>query len=211
MLCQNCNLNESTIHLYTSINGKQRQIDLCQNCYQIMKTDPKNPILGGYNGNQKAQQPSQNPFFDDFFGDLNNFRAFGQLPNTPPTQSGGQHGGGHNGGYRPNQTQPTQEASKGLLEEFGINITEMAKRGDIDPVIGRDDEIIRVIEILNRRTKNNPVLIGEPGVGKTAVVEGLAQKIVDGDVPQKLQSKQVIRLDVVSLVQGTGIRGQFED
>ncbi|MGG7017797.1 UNVERIFIED_CONTAM: AAA family ATPase, partial [Pseudomonas aeruginosa] len=73
---------------------------------------------------------------------------------------------------------------------------------------GRDQEIKRVIEILNRRTKNNPVLIGEPGVGKTAVVEGLAQKIVDGDVPQKLLDKEVIRLDVVSLVQGTGIRGQ---
>ncbi|MBF0843720.1 ATP-dependent Clp protease ATP-binding subunit, partial [Streptococcus danieliae] len=116
-------------------------------------------------------------------------------------------------GKRPGQDRQARQAKprpKGILDEFGINVTDIAKRGDIDPVIGRDEEIIRVIEILNRRTKNNPVLIGEPGVGKTAVVEGLAQKIVDGDVPQKLQSKQVIRLDMVSLVQGTGIRGQFE-
>ncbi|MDY4761988.1 ATP-dependent Clp protease ATP-binding subunit [Streptococcus thoraltensis] len=210
MLCQNCQLNESTIHLYTNVNGKQRQVDLCQNCYQIMKTDPKNSLLSNL-GQEKASS-SMNPFFDDFFGDLNNFRAFsGDLPNSPTTQSGGQGGNKGPGNRRPNGPSSTQQKPQGLLEEFGINITDIARRGDIDPVIGRDDEILRVIEILNRRTKNNPVLIGEPGVGKTAVVEGLAQKIVDADVPQKLQGKQVIRLDVVSLVQGTGIRGQFEE
>ena len=208
MLCQNCNLNEASIHLYTNVNGNQQQVDLCQNCYKIMKSDPENPL------NQFNQTGGSN-FFDDFFSDLNNFRSSnGDLPNTPPTQEGGNRGNGGNtqGPGRPGgPRQQAPQQPQGLLEEFGINITDIARRGDIDPVIGRDEEIIRVIEILNRRTKNNPVLIGEPGVGKTAVVEGLAQKIVDGSVPQKLQGKQVIRLDVVRLVQGTGIRGQFEE
>lgn len=206
MLCQNCKINESTIHLYTNVNGKKQQVDLCQNCYQIMKTDPNNSLLSGLtNMNNHNMDP-----FDDFFNHLGNFQ--GPKDSTPPTQSGGSYGGGNYGPGSNNQRpQSASNKPKGLLEEFGINVTEIARRGDIDPVIGRDDEIRRVIEILNRRTKNNPVLIGEPGVGKTAVVEGLAQKIVDNDVPQKLQGKEVIRLDVVSLVQGTGIRGQFEE
>lgn len=109
------------------------------------------------------------------------------------------------------QIHQEQPKRNGLLDQFGRNLTQLAKAGLIDPVIGREKEIERVIEILNRRNKNNPVLIGEPGVGKTAIVEGLALKIAEGSVPAKLLNKEVYVLDVASLVANTGIRGQFEE
>ncbi|WP_057876899.1 ATP-dependent Clp protease ATP-binding subunit [Liquorilactobacillus aquaticus] len=193
MLCQNCHQNPATIHLSTSINGRQTSIDLCQNCYRTIKER---------NQQQNNSNMMSDPFgfgsLDDIFRTMNNENTNSQYqkPSKDPRPSSGNTGRGNGNG--------------GIIAQYGLDLTAEAKNNQIDPVIGRDKEIARVIEILNRRTKNNPVLIGEAGVGKTAVVEGLAQKIVDGDVPQKLLDKKVVRLDVVSLVQGTGIRGQFE-
>ena len=187
MLCQNCHQRQASIHLYTKINGQNKEIDLCQQCYQELR-------------NQQGNQMNNDNFFgdfDDLFNALNG-RSNGANRDNNQNPSGPTLGRGGNGG------------GQSLLDQFGTDLTALAKKGKIDPVIGRDREIARVIEILNRRTKNNPVLIGEAGVGKTAVVEGLAQDIVDGSVPAKLQNKRIISLNMVSMVQGTGIRGQFE-
>ncbi|HLR71946.1 MAG TPA: ATP-dependent Clp protease ATP-binding subunit [Pseudogracilibacillus sp.] len=139
--------------------------------------------------------------------DSNNFFSGGNMFSNPFFQGGAQG----QGQQRTSTQQQQGGRGGGLLDELGTNVTDNARNGKIDPVIGRDNEIKRVIETLNRRNKNNPVLIGEPGVGKTAIAEGLALKMVEGDVPAKLMNKEVYVLDVASLVANTGIRGQFEE
>ncbi|MDN4075613.1 ATP-dependent Clp protease ATP-binding subunit [Fictibacillus terranigra] len=184
MRCEHCKVNPATIHMNVSINQHKQQLTLCTDCYH--KVTQSMNSAGGMN------PMNQFSSFDDFFKQMMN--------------------SGMNSGISGEQPSPkTQQGGGGFLDQFGRNISHAAKAGLIDPVIGREEEISRVIEILNRRNKNNPVLIGEPGVGKTAIAEGLALKIADGSVPAKLLSKEVYLLDVASLVADTGIRGQFEE
>ena len=110
-----------------------------------------------------------------------------------------------------NATYTPPENEENVLEKYGSDLTALARTGKLDPVIGRDTEIRDVVRILSRKTKNNPVLIGEPGVGKTAIVEGLAQRIVRGDVPEGLKDRMVFSLDMTALLAGASYRGQFEE
>src|SRR5699024_10146061 len=182
MKCQYCQMNDATVNMQMQINNQRMQMHLCNECFQELQGKMANP--GNFFSNEGA-------FSGDFF------------------QQGGFQAGGQ--GQTGTRTQQQANQGNGLLDQLGKNVTDDARSGLVDKVIGRDNEIKRVIETLNRRNKNNPVLIGEPGVGKTAIAEGLAVKIVEGDVPAKLMTKEVYLLDVASLVANTGIRGQFEE
>ncbi|MGG3914059.1 AAA family ATPase [Rossellomorea vietnamensis] len=183
MKCQVCHHNQATVEVYTQLNGKKSSMKMCSACFQKQQTP--SGIQGGFPFDELFKGMSMGGSPDHEF----------QNQHQPSSSSQGKGGNGGNG----------------ILDQFGRNVTGAAKSGLIDPVIGRDKEVDRVIEILNRRNKNNPVLIGEPGVGKTAIAEGLARKIVAGDVPSKLLNKEVYVMDVASLTAGTGVRGSFEE
>ncbi|QED47333.1 ATP-dependent Clp protease ATP-binding subunit [Cytobacillus dafuensis] len=185
MLCQKCQQKEANVQLKVNINGNEKNLILCQSCYQHEKAK-----IGSSFGSKGLTDINQFPF-DELFKHVESSKQ--------PFQ-------------KQSFTQNTEhKKSGGFIDQFGRNLTQLASAGLIDPVIGRDEEVYRVIEILNRRNKNNPVLIGEPGVGKTAIAEGLATMISEGKVPKKLLNKDVYLLDVASLVANTGIRGQFEE
>lgn len=182
MICQQCKKKQATLFANSLNHSEKRYIPLCKSCYG--KKSGQKDVSETFNRDNKTISHPSKPF-------------------NPHSLSDSKH--------LPVTTIPPKPRKQTILDRFGKNLNHSALEGRIDPVIGRDLEIQQAIEILNRRMKNNPVFIGEPGVGKTAIAEGLALRIIEGKVPNKLINKEVYALDTASLVSGTSFRGQFEE
>ena len=226
-LCSKCRKNVAVVFI-TRMNEKNEMVNegLCLQCaaklnlpqvqemIQRMGITPEdldnisNEMLQAFGGAEEADDlPDGNDGDDEESGKTATFPFLNRFFNnnaTPAPQQGEGNGAG------PQRSAPKTEKKHKFLDSYCINLSQRARQGKLDAVIGRAEEIERVVQILNRRQKNNPCLIGEPGVGKTAIAEGLAQRIVAGDVPFKLRSKEVYLLDLTALVAGTQFRGQFE-
>jgi len=221
MLCSICKKNMAVIFMTKIENNEQKTEGLCINCAKEKGLDPISTMLKQTGMTEEEIEMMSNEM-DDIFASLPMGDSEGGdvATNDAPFFSAFQKIFGDSNQSSADESTPkgtkvkVQEKKvakkKRLLDTYGINLTNLAKNNELDAVIGRDKEIERVIQILNRRTKNNPVLIGEPGVGKTAIAESLAQRIIDKKVPPKLFNAEVYQLDITALVAGTQFRGQFE-
>jgi len=203
-MCTRCKKNMAVIFVTKVEDGKEMSEGLCFSCAKQMGIKPFDKILEQFNINEE-EFADMNEQLSEMMGDVDMFgdnMTMGEMPSEASDEGKEKHG--IFGKPRP------QKNKRSFLDSYGTNLNDKAKNGEVDNVIGRETEIMRVINILNRRTKNNPVLIGEPGVGKTAIAEGLAVKIVNKEVPEKLLDMQIYLVDFAGMIAGTQFRGQFE-
>ena len=214
MLCTRCNKNVAVIFVTRLENGKSINEGLCMPCARELGINTMQQMAGGLDMGDMENLESQMMDFlgngesegedgDNPFGNFlaNIFGGFPQKSENPEQKN--------TDGVK-QKDKKHKEKKKKLLDTYGTNLTQKARNGEVDMVVGREREIERLVQILNRRTKNNPALLGEPGVGKTAIAEGFAERIVSGNVPEKLLDKEVYLLDFTAIVAGTQYRGQFE-
>lgn len=219
MLCTRCNKNVAVIFVTRMEGGKTVNEGLCMPCARELGINTMQQMAGGLDfgdmenlesqmmemiGGEDGELSEDGSDMGPFAGFLSNF--FGGFPHKE--QDGIQPDDKNKDTRKKDKNKP--EKKKKLLDAYGTNLTAKAKNGEVDMVVGREREIERLVQILNRRTKNNPALLGEPGVGKTAIAEGFAERIVSGNVPEKLLDKEVYLLDFTAIVAGTQYRGQFE-